>query len=81
MTIFIPDLPEFVPLRTGLEATGTCRVHAPQRGYWRVDATKEMILSRRGLGLTPALWYSALSGGFIGRIVRFDRDTMHIVDE
>jgi hypothetical protein len=81
MTIFIPDLPEFAPLRIGLEAADYCRVQAPQLGYWRVDATREMVLSRRALGLSPALWYSCLSGGFIGRIVEFDRDTLRMIDE
>ena len=81
MTIFIPDLPEFAPLREGLEAADDCHVQAPRLGYWRVDAAREMTLSRRGLGLSPALWYSALSGGYIGRVVQFDRDTLQIVDE
>jgi hypothetical protein len=81
MTIFIPDLPEFAPLRHGLEAVDDCRVQPPRLGYWRVDAAREITLSRRSLGLAPALWYSALSGGYIGRILQFDRDTLTIVDE
>ncbi len=81
MTIFIPDLPEYEPLRVGIASRDDCRVAGPRRGYWRVDASGELTLTRKGLGLTPALWYSCLSGGFLGRVTQFDRDTLSLIDD
>jgi hypothetical protein len=81
MTIFIPDLPEFVPFLEGLRRLEQCRVQTPKDGYWRVDGEREIVLSRKALGLSPALWYSALSGGFVGRIVEYGRDVLRIADE
>jgi hypothetical protein len=81
MTIFIPDLPEYAPLRLGVEARTDCHITGPRNGYWRVDAANELTLTRKGLGLAPALWYSCLSGGFLGRITQFDRDTLRMIDD
>ena len=81
MTIFIPDLPEYAPLRIGVAAMTECRVGGPRNGYWRVDASGELTLTRKRLGLAPALWYSCLSGGFLGRVTQFDRDTLCMIDD
>jgi hypothetical protein len=77
VTIFVPDLPEFVPLIEGARAVGS-RIEAPTAGYWRIVADEEIRVRRKELGLGPALWNSALTGGFIGRIVEYDRDTLCI---
>lgn len=76
--IFVPDIPEFMPVVEGIRATGNCAVHPPAGGYCRIEDAREIRLHRRELGLGPALWNSALTGGFQGRIVTFDRDLMVI---
>ena len=76
--IFVPDIPEFMPIVEGVRAVGGYGVHPPVNGYWRIEDSSEIHLNRRELGLGPALWNSALTGGFQGRIVTFDRDTMVI---
>jgi hypothetical protein len=81
MTLFIPDLPEFRPLVDGLRTTGHCRIAMTATGYWQVTADQEIVLNRKALGLSAALWNSALSGGFVGRIVEFGRDVLRIADE
>jgi hypothetical protein len=81
MTIFVPDLPEFAPLVAGLSRLESCRVQGPRGGYWRIDGSGEIVLARKELGLSPALWNSALSGGFIGRVAEFSRDVLRIVDD
>lgn len=79
--IFVPDLPEFAPLINGAKATDGCRVLEPQGGYWRIEGERELTFTRKGLGLGPALWNSALAGGFCGRIVEYGRDVMRIESE
>jgi hypothetical protein len=81
VTLFVPDIPEFSPLVRAAETVGDCRVRPARGGYWRIDADREMRFSCKDLGLTPAIWNSALSGGFCGRIVEYGRDVMRIVSE
>ncbi|CAN5390757.1 hypothetical protein BH10PSE12_BH10PSE12_13090 [soil metagenome] len=79
--IFVPDIPEFVPLIDGARTAGNCRVIEPARGYWRIEADKEIMFGRKALGLGPALWNSALTGGFRGKIVEYGRDVLRIESE
>ena len=81
VTIYVPDIPEFAPLVRAADGIAGCTVLAPQNGYWRLQAEREIAFSRKKLGLGPALWNSALSGGFRGRIVEYGRHELRIVDE
>ena len=45
------------------------------------EGQKELRFNRKALGLGPAIWNSALSGGFIGRIVEYGRDEMILASE
>lgn len=79
--IFVLDIPEFKPLVDAVAKNGNCRVLPPAQGYWRLQADGQLTLSRRALGLGPALWNSALSGGFRGRILQYGRDEMKLESE
>jgi hypothetical protein len=79
--VYIPDIPEFLPLVKAAETMSGCAVRAPRDGYWTVEAEHELRFSRKSLQLGPAIWNSALSGGFIGRIVEYGRDEMVIESE
>lgn len=79
--IYVPDIPEFEPLlEAGRKAQG-CTVRAPVAGYWTIAGEREILFHRKELGLGPALWNSALTGGFRGRIEEYGRDVMRIVAE
>ena len=78
VTIFVPDIPEFEPLLRAAKSQGSCIVRAAERGYWRIEAEHTIQFSRKAMGLGPALWNSALSGGFRGQIVEYGRDLMRI---
>jgi hypothetical protein len=81
VTVFVPDLPEFLPLVRSAKAMAGCTVNAGASGYWKIDAPGELRFVRKEVGLGLALWYSALSGGFRGRIVTYDRNEMTLVSE
>jgi len=81
VTVFVPDIPEFLPLIRAAEKVEGCLVKPAQDGYWRLESQRVLRFSRKALGLGPAIWNSALSGGFVGRIVEWDRDTMIIASE
>jgi hypothetical protein len=81
VVVFIPDLPEFLPLVRAAEKVEGCRVQSSHGGYWRVEGSRQLRFTRKAMGLGPAIWNSALSGGFIGRIVEYGRDEMILESE
>lgn len=81
VTIFVADIPEFSPLLDAARRNDNCVVRVAEQGYWRIEAQDEIDFARKQLGLGPALWNSALSGGYRGRIVEYGRDVMRIVSE
>ncbi len=81
VTIFVPDVPELSPLVEAARRAIECQIEPPRRGYWRITAPREVRLRRDDLGLTHALWNSALSGGFCGRIVEYTSDALCIASD
>lgn len=81
ITVFVPELPEFQPLVRSARVIPTCVVCSTKRGYWKIEAPHELRFARKDLGLGPALWNSALSGGYVGRVVSFDRNELHLISE
>lgn len=79
-TIFVLDVEEFVPLVEHARGRRELRVTGPKKGYWRIDGTGEMEFSRKELGFKPAVWNGALTGGLLGKVVQFDKDTLKIVE-
>jgi hypothetical protein len=79
--IFIPDIREFVPLVSAARDVQGSTVRAPENGYWIIEADGVLRFSRRTMKLGPAIWNSALSGGFIGRIVNYGPDELVIESE
>jgi hypothetical protein len=45
--------------------------------YFAVSG-KEIRITRKATGLRKAVWYGALTGGFDGRLERFDDDELVI---
>ena len=78
VTVYVADIAEFGPLLKAAATAAGCQVREPVRGYWRIEADGVLEFSRKELGLGPALWNSALSGGFRGRITEYGRDVMRI---
>ena len=79
IVIFVPDIPELEALRAAMREAGQCKLIAPRRGYWQIESEGELVLNRKAMRLPPAVWYSLLSGGFLGRISEYGRDTLRIV--
>lgn len=81
VTIYVPDLPDFSPVITGVRGQPAINLIAPKAGYWQIESPDRLVFSRKGLGLRVALWYSMLAGGYCGRMVEYSRDTLIIESE
>ena len=79
--VYVLDLPEFASLLRSGRATPGCTVSQLGNGYWKIEAERELRFLRKELGLGPALWNSALCGGFLGRIATYNRNEMRLVAE
>jgi hypothetical protein len=78
--IYVLDVPEFRCLIDDARKRGELRVSRAGRGYYRIEAEREMVFRRKELGVKPAVWYGLFTGGLVGRIAQFDRDSVRIVD-
>lgn len=77
-TIFVLDVPEFLPLVEHAREVTHLKVSGPRLGYYRVDGEGEIKLNRKALGFKPAVWHGALTGGLVGRVTSFDNDELVI---
>ncbi len=76
-TLFILDVPEFRPLAETLAAMPGLR--AERLGsFTRVTAPATLAVARARTGLDKAIWFGALTGGYQGRVERFDEDELRI---
>ena len=78
--IFVLDVPEFRPFVDQARGQPGCSVDGPRLGYWRVARNGALEFQRKQLGVKPAVWHGALTGGLVGRITHFDNDRL-VVEE
>lgn len=77
-SVFVLDVPEFHPLVEAAEKAGDYTATRVNDGYIRIDGAPGIRFERKALGFKPAVWYGALTGGFVGKIERFDTDELVI---
>ena len=80
-TVYVLDVPEFAPYVAACRAAPGCELSGPENGYWRITSAAPIVFERKPLGLVPALWNAALTGGFDGQIKVFDRQRLEIAPE
>lgn len=79
-SIFVLDVPEFLPLVEQARGMAGCKVEGPRLGYWRIRRDAVLEFQRKQLGFKPAVWHGALTGGLVGRVTHFDNDRLTIED-
>lgn len=77
-TIFVLDVPEFLPLVDHAREAPRLTVDGPRLGYYRIQSEDTITLNRKALGFKPAVWHGALTGGLIGQVEHFDNDELRI---
>ena len=84
VTIYLPNLPEYLPIAEAAQGDDSLRVDKPASGssaYIQISADGEIHFDRKLAGIEPALWYSLLCGGFRGAITEFGRNDLCVVSE
>jgi len=77
-SVFVLDVPEFMPLVEHAKGMDEWRVDGPLSGYWRIQHPNRLSFERKALGFKPAVWHGALTGGLQGRITQYDNDYLVI---
>lgn len=80
-TLFVLNVEEFRPLVEQARLQPDVTVSPGPRGYTRIFAAGELTFNRKALGFKPAVWYGSLTGGLVGRVVEFSRDTLRITGD
>ena len=75
-TLYVLDVPEFAPLVQAARIEGIAV--DKREDYYVIAHPRELRISRKATGLRRSIWYGALTGGFEGRLGRFDDDELVI---
>ena len=81
VTLFVLNVAEFQPLVVLARGQPGVDVGPGPLGYLCIRASGELKFSRKALGFPPAVWYGAVTGGLIGRVAEFSRDTLRITED
>jgi hypothetical protein len=73
-TLYVLDVPEFAPFVQAAHSI----LRVTKNGDYYVLSGDEIRIPRKATGLRKAVWYGALTGGFAGRLERFDDDELVI---
>jgi hypothetical protein len=76
--LFVLDVPEFAALPEVARKQSCFRISRAANHYWCLECDEEIVLSRRGLRLKPAVWFGVLTGGFDGEVIEFTRNVLRI---
>ncbi len=79
-SILVLNVPEFLPLVDASRANPGLEVVQLSEDYFKISSPGQLRLSRKELGMKPALWYGSLTAGLHGTITHFGRDELCIVD-
>ena len=71
-TLFVLDAPEFRPIVEVARGRGDIAVKGPVSGYYSLSAEVDLRIARSETGLTEALWFGAVTGGFRGAAMSLD---------
>lgn len=77
--IFVLDVPEFRALLDHARSEPGWQIDGPRLGYWRIQSSgRPLEFRRKALGVKPAVWHGALTGGLVGHITHFDNELLRI---
>jgi len=78
ITFFLPAVPEFEPVWTYCHRISGVMIHHNFPGFVAVEASSDLVLHRKEIGIKPAIWFGLFTGGLDGYIAQFDSDSVHL---
>ncbi len=78
--LYVLKVEEFAGLIESARTKPGCTVIDTPGPYAVIESAGPITFARREIGAGPAVWYSAFSGGFEGRLVDFGREEVTLVD-
>lgn len=76
---FVLDVPEFSSLLSAVAGRNDCKVHPLIGGYRFVEFDGELEIKRSETSMNDAVWFGCLTGGLIGKIAQFDKDSLRLI--
>ena len=77
-TLFVLDAPEFLPIVDVGRARADIAVKGPIAGYFSLSTESDLLIERAETGLTEALWFGAVTGGYRGGAMTLDSGALRI---
>lgn len=74
VTLYLLDVPEFASFARVAQEDG----HSVQTvgDYVKVTASDRLLFERTRVNVRPAIWFAALTGGYVGRLSWLDDDQL-----
>ena len=78
--MYVLNVPEFEVFIKYARNTPGCEIRPAGPDYFCIESDAPITFRRREIGVGPAVWYGAFTGGIEGRLVDFGRDEVTLVD-
>jgi hypothetical protein len=78
--VYVLKVPEFEGLIESARNKSGCTIRSVGESYLCIQSDRPIKFLRREMGIGPAVWYGAFTGGIEGRLVDFGREEVTLVD-
>ena len=78
--VYVLKVSEFEGLIESARHKPDCTIRSVGKTYVCIESNRPIKFVRRELGVGPAVWYGAFTGGIDGRLVDFGREEVTLVD-
>ena len=78
--VYVLKVPEFEGLIESARNKQGCTIRSVGESYLCIQSDRPIKFLRREMGIGPAVWYGAFTGGIEGRLVDFGREEVTLVD-
>jgi hypothetical protein len=77
--LYVLKVPEFQGLIESARNKPDCTIRSVGQSYLCIESDRPIKFLRREVGVGPAVWYGAFTGGMEGSLVDFGRDEVTLV--
>ena len=78
--VYVLKVPEFEGLIESARNKAGCTIRSVGQSYLCIESDRPIKFVRKEVGVGPAVWYGAFTGGIDGRLVDFGREEVTLID-